>query len=227
MQPYLFPYIGYFQLISSVDIFVIYDNIKYTKKGWVNRNRFLLNGMAQTFSVPLKKDSDFRHIADRELSPDFSPQELISRFQGAYGKAPFWNETSKILETILHFDEKNLFRFISNSICHLSNYFGLHSNILKSSDIPANHFLKGQDRVISICKALGATTYINPPGGIGLYDAGVFDQQGLELRFLSPGIRTYRQFNQTFVPHLSIVDVLAFNSKIAVEEEIRQNFRIH
>ena len=59
MQPYLFPYIGYFQLIHSSDEFIIYDNIEYTKKGWINRNRILFNGSPQIFTIPLKKDSDF------------------------------------------------------------------------------------------------------------------------------------------------------------------------
>ena len=68
MQPYFFPYIGYFQLIKSVDEFVIYDNIQYTKKGWINRNRILVNGTDYLISLPLKKDSDYLNVVDRQLA---------------------------------------------------------------------------------------------------------------------------------------------------------------
>ena len=82
MQPYFLPYIGYFQLIAAVDVFIVYDNIKYTKKGWINRNRILLNGKDVMFSLPLKSDSDYLNIRDRELSADLSRGKLLNQFRG-------------------------------------------------------------------------------------------------------------------------------------------------
>ena len=109
MQPYFFPYIGYFQLISAVDQFVVYDNIKYTKKGWINRNRMLLNDKDVMFSLPLKKDSDFLNIVDRELSVEFDRGKLLNQFKGAYGRAPYFRECLVLLERVLGFEDNNLF----------------------------------------------------------------------------------------------------------------------
>src|ERR1700680_880113 len=92
MQPYFFPYIGYFQLIDSVDLFIVYDNIKYTKKGWINRNRILLNGKDVTLSLPLKSDSDFLDIRDRELAADFNREKLVNQLSGAYRRAPYFRQ---------------------------------------------------------------------------------------------------------------------------------------
>ncbi len=72
MQPYFFPYIGYFQLINTVDEFVVYDNIEFTKKGWINRNRILVNGKDEYITLPIKKDSDFLHVKDRFLAETWS-----------------------------------------------------------------------------------------------------------------------------------------------------------
>ena len=88
MQPYFFPYIGYFQLIASVDLFIVYDNIKYTKKGWINRNRILLNGKAVPFSLPLKSASDSLDLRDRELATDIDRERLVNQLYGAYRRAP-------------------------------------------------------------------------------------------------------------------------------------------
>ncbi len=116
MQPYFFPYIGYFQLIANSDVFVIYDEIKYTKKGWINRNRFLSNGTATYFTLPLKKDSDFLFVSDRFLSLDWEKekQKLLNKIREAYSKAPYFAETFSLFEKCLLFENTNLFAFIFN-----------------------------------------------------------------------------------------------------------------
>src|SRR5258705_11030314 len=93
MQPYFFPYIGYFQLIAAVDLFIVYDNIKYTKKGWINRNRMLRNGKDVMFSVPLKNDSDYLDVCERELAADFNRDKLFNQLKGAYRGAPNFSQT--------------------------------------------------------------------------------------------------------------------------------------
>ena len=109
MQPYFLPYIGYFQLIAAVDTFIIYDNVKYTKKGWINRNRLLLNGRDAMFSLPLKKDSDYFDIDKRELANEFNPNKLLNQIIGAYRHAPQFKETLPLIEKIIQIPEKNLF----------------------------------------------------------------------------------------------------------------------
>src|SRR5215471_7161964 len=111
MQPYFFPYIGYFQLVSAVDLFIVYDNIKYTKKGWINRNRLLNNGQEAVFSLPLKGASDFLDVRDRELAESFEADRLLNQIGGAYGRAPYFAQTIRLVDEIVHHEERNLFGF--------------------------------------------------------------------------------------------------------------------
>ena len=116
MQPYFFPYIGYFQLIGSVNLFVIHDNIKYTKKGWINRNRFLRNGADCVFTVPLRKDSDFLDVRDRAVAADFDRGKMIDQLREAYRRAPYFKEAFPIVEKSVMAPEDNLFEYIHNTI---------------------------------------------------------------------------------------------------------------
>jgi hypothetical protein len=213
MQPYFLPYIGYFQLIASVDKFVIYDNIKYTKKGWINRNRMLQNGTDKIFSVALAKASDRLDIVERELSSDFNRQKLLSQFRGCYLKAPYFEDVWPLIERIVSFQDDNLFRYIQNSIVLICGYLDIDTEIIVSSSVVADHDLLSQDRVLSICEALNANTYVNPIGGVELYSSEDFAGVGYDLKFINTDTIEYAQFGSSFVPWLSILDVLMFNSK--------------
>ncbi|HEV2613563.1 MAG TPA: WbqC family protein [Gammaproteobacteria bacterium] len=226
MQPYFLPYIGYFQLIAAVDQFVVYDNIKYTKKGWINRNRLLQNGKDVMFSLPLKKDSDSLDVVDRELAADFNRDKLLNQFRGAYSRAPYFTQTYLLLEKIVANSEANLFKFIYGSIVELCKYLDIKTQILISSTISIDHALKNQHKVIALCEALGADTYINTMGGFELYDKDEFHTRGIELKFIQPKPFEYAQFNHDFVPWLSIMDVLMFNELESVRERILPNYEL-
>ena len=226
MQPYFLPYIGYFQLLASVDQFIVYDNIKYTKKGWINRNRMLLNGADAMFSLPLKKGSDFLNVVERELTADFDRTKLLNQFNGAYSHAPHFELTYPVLEQIVRHEDTNLFRYIHNSIVRLSEYLGIKSEIRISSEIAIDHELKSQDKVLALCKAVGADTYINTNGGVELYAKDDFRIQGIDLQFIKARPFEYAQFGAPFVPWLSIVDVLMFNPLITVRACINENYEL-
>lgn len=211
MQPYFLPYIGYFQLIRSVDTFVVYDNIKYTKKGWINRNRFLQNGADADFTIALKKDSDLLDIRERTLSPDFDKTKLLNKIREAYRKAPHFKESFELFETILMKDHSNLFRFIYASLEAVCRMLQINTTMVVSSAVNIDHSLKAQDRVIAICQKLGASTYINAIGGQELYSMDVFRSRNIELKFIKARSVVYPQFGNEFVPWLSILDVLMFN----------------
>jgi len=213
MQPYFLPYIGYWQLINAVDIFVIYDNIQYTKKGWINRNRFLQNGHDVLFSIFLKNDSDYLNVNQRFLSPDFKKNKLIAKFQSAYSKAPMKNEIVPFISEIINCQEKNLFMYIYNSIVKICEYLELKTKIIISSSVDIDHLLKAENKVLAICKALCAETYINPIGGIELYSKEMFKEYNVELQFIKSKPVEYKQFDNEFVPWLSILDVLMFNER--------------
>ena len=117
MQPYFLPYIGYFQLIAGADKFVIYDNIQYTKKGWINRNRMLQNGSDKVFSLPLAKTSDRLDIIGRDLAAVFIRRQLLNQFRGNYNKAPYFSDVWPLIEGLVLAKDNNLFRYIQCNSC--------------------------------------------------------------------------------------------------------------
>ncbi len=224
MQPYFFPYIGYFQLIEAVDLFIVYDNIKYTKKGWINRNRMLQDGKDAMFSLPLRRDSDHLNVRERRLAQEFDRDKLLNQLRGAYAKAPRFAEVMPLLERVLHHQRDNLFDYLHHALSQTCAHLQLNTPIRVSSTVDIDPGLKNQDKVIALSKAVGASTYVNAIGGIELYEPDVFSQHGLELRFIRARPFEYRQFGAPFVPWLSIVDVLMFNPLDAVRTTVSSHY---
>lgn len=212
MQPYFLPYIGYFQLLNAVDKYVIYDNIQYTKKGWINRNRILQNGKDALITIPVEKDSDYLDIRERKVSETFDRGKLINQIREAYRKAPYFNDIMPLAEDIINRNEENLFLYIYNSIIKVCGYLNIKTEIVVSSTLLIDHTLKGQDKVLAICKELRATEYYNAIGGQELYSSFVFAKENVTLSFLSVNPIEYKQFGNDFIPCLSILDVMMFNS---------------
>lgn len=227
MQPYFFPYIGYWQLINAVDKFIIYDNIQYTKNGWIRRNRILLNGEDKMISIPLKKDSDFLDINKRFLSDiDKGRGKIINQIKMAYSKSPEFENVFPIIERAISKEEKNLFDYIYSTIKVIIDYLEIKTEIIISSDINMDHSLKNKDRVVKICKKVEATEYLNPIAGIELYNKEEFKSQGIQIKFLKTEVTEYKQFDNTFIPNLSIIDILMFNSKDRVKEMLNKHVLI-
>lgn len=222
MQPYFLPYIGYWQLMNAADEFVVYDNIQYTKKGWISRNRFLQNGKDELFSIPLRAGSDYLNVVDRTISPSFSREKLLAQLSNAYKKAPHYKDVMPLVDTIVSHNSENLFGYIYNSLEKVKEYLNIATPLVISSSLNINHALKSQDKVIALCKVRNASTYINPIGGTDLYDNNTFTAEAIKLKFLRTGNITYPQFGNAFIPHLSILDVLMFNSRETVIELLGQ-----
>jgi len=214
MQPYLFPYIGYFQLLNSVDIFVLYDDVQYIKGGWINRNRILDNNKPSWITFPVKMDSTYSNINQRCFAERTEAEinKLLRRIDSTYSKAQYFEDTSDIIKRFVLHDNKNVAESISFSLQIIQQYLQLPFNYILSSSLKDTQHLRGEERVIRICEALKADVYINSPGGQSLYSREQFQAHGISLRFLKPGPVSYRQFTDEFVPNLSIIDVLMFNS---------------
>lgn len=221
MQPYLFPYIGYYQLVNAVDTFVIYDDVNFIKQGWINRNRLLLNGSVHIFTVSLRGASSFKKINEIEIV-DHS-DKIIATIQQAYRKAPYFDDVFPILINALQFKELNLAKYLIYSLKTVISYLGINTTIIVSSEVEKNDLLKGEEKVIEICKRLKASTYINSSGGKSLYTKEKFKENGLDLNFIIPQPIVYSQFRNQFIPSLSIIDLMMFNSKIEISE-ILKNF---
>jgi len=205
-------------LIESADLFIVYDNIKYTKKGWINRNRILKDGKKALVSVPLKSNSNYLDVRDRKLSEDFRRTKLVNQIKGAYQSAPNFLQVFPMVEKTILNDEFNLFRFLLNTIVNVCEYLKITTEITISSSISIDHTLKSQNKVIALCREVGATIYINPVGGRELYSKNFFQSEGIKLKFIEPYPFYYDQFENEFVPWLSIIDVMMFNSVGVIRE---------
>ena len=219
MQPYFLPYIGYWQLLNAVDKYIIYDDVNYINRGWINRNRILLNSKDKMITLSLKEVSQNKLIKEIELLNNEKEREkLLKTISQSYKKAPFYDEVYPLIEEILNFKEINLGKFLENSIKKIIEYLEINATILISSEIEKDNMLKGKNKILDICKNLGASEYYNAIGGQELYSYEEFNKEGIKLKFLKSGNIEYRQFKNEFIPNLSIIDVMMFNSKEKIKE---------
>ncbi len=214
-QPYLFPYIGYWQLMSISDVYVISDSMQYIKKGYINRNSILVDEKRHLFTLEVLGVHSNTPI--NEVKVGNSAKKISKSIFHAYKKAPYFNIVYPIVEKILLNQEKNLAKYLGYSIETIADYLGIETEFIYLSDLQGETELKAQSRTIDICKRVNATEYINAIGGVELYSREDFLKEGIELTFLKSGDIKYKQFNSEFVPNLSIIDIMMFNS----QEEIK------
>lgn len=219
MQPYFMPYIGYWQLMNLVDQYVIYDDVNFIKGGWINRNRILVNGAPKYFNVPMLGSSS--NVLINEVRVDHNAaviRKSLRSIEGAYKKAPYFDIVNPMLEEILWCGEDNIAKYIEHSFRVICKYLDIRTELIVSSDLDKDTTLKGQDKVIAICRLLGATEYYNAIGGRELYSYDAFRERGLQLKFVETKNIVYQQFDNTFQPNLSIIDMMMFNSRDKIRE---------
>ena len=220
MQPYLFPYIGYWQLINAVDTFVIFDDVNFIKKGYINRNSILVGGKSQQITLELIGASQNKLI--NEIKVGNNSQKLLKTIEMSYKKAPYFDNVFSIIEDILNQEESNLAKFIGYSLQKISNYLEIDTKFIYSSSIEKDNSLKAQNKILDICKKLDATDYINAIGGKELYDKDKFEKQNIKLNFLEPEIQKYMQLESEFISYLSIIDIIMFNNKDNISKMLMQ-----
>jgi hypothetical protein len=214
MQPYIFPYIGYFQLINAVDKFVIYDDVTFIKQGWINRNSILLNGERHLFTVPLINVSSNIRICDTLIYDQKTWRaKFLKTIDQAYKKAPHFPSVYELVSEIVTTSSANMAALAFRSVKLILEYIGINTELKESSIDYGNRNLSAQERVIDICKREGANTYINSIGGMEIYSKNKFRDHGIDLHFIKTLDVTYRQYNGHFTPQLSIIDVLMFNNR--------------
>lgn len=226
MQPYFFPYIGYFQLIDAVNKFVIYDDVNFIKGGWINRNNILINKKSSLFTVPLVKVRSNTPINDTKINLKFYniwKVKFLRSLEHSYKKAPYFIEVYNLIKNVLDINENNLISKLAvNSIKNVIDYLQLDTEICETLENYNNKTKNGQERVLDICRIEQASQYINPIGGIELYSKNTFKENGIVLNFVKSKPIVYTQFDNNFSPWLSIIDVLMFNSVSDVNKMIKQ-----
>lgn len=226
MQPYLFPYIGYVQLINAVDRFVLLDDVNYINKGWINRNRILVNGNEFTFTIPLKDASQNKLIKDIDLADDNKWRgKLLKTIEMSYKRAPFAANVMPLVSSVINLNTTKITEMISHSFELLMQYLSIKTQLVKSSTVYDVTDLKAEARILAICQKAGATQYINLIGGKELYSVDSFAAAGIKLNFLRASLDAYPQSATSFIPGLSIVDVLMHNPPEKVSEFLL-NYRL-
>ncbi len=216
MQPYLFPYIGYYQLVNAVDTFVFFDDVNYINKGWINRNQLLRNKEPFKFSAPLSKASQNRKINEIALF-DYKKwrSDFLNTVANLYKKAPHFDFVFTWLNTFLTKEYLLISDLASESVKGIADLLELPACFKYSSSLNyRNHNeQKGEDKIVAICKILETYEYINPINGVDLYNPAFFNSLNIQLNFIDMQASIYPQFNKDFfVPNLSIIDVLMFNN---------------
>jgi hypothetical protein len=221
MQPYIFPYLGYFSLLKNVDSFIFLDDVSYINKGWINRNRINTQNGVSYFVIPLNSASQNKKINEIEVVSEKKWRDkLLKTIEYSYSKAPFYKKTLEIFEKIILSSELYISEVAKNSILEISRYLQLRCEFINSSSIFNNSHLKGEDRILDICKQIKCSNYYNLPGGKDLYHIELFLEQGVELNFINPIAYEYNVSPLIYQPNLSIVDVLMFNSPEIVREKM-------
>lgn len=189
MQPYFFPYIGYFQLINSVDTFVIYDDVNYIKGGWINRNKIASKSTGNKpvyFGLTLEKQSSFEKIYEvKTRQNDFYNDKLKTKISHCYKKSPHYDKVFPLFKEVIDLDSNYLTDINYYGIKKICKFLNINTKIIKTSRQISNNNLSGQDRIIDICKKLNCTKYINAIGGRQLYNSKDFHSNGIDLKFVN------------------------------------------
>lgn len=234
-QPYFFPYLGYFSLISYADVFVLYDNVEYSKQSWTNRNRILRGGEVVMITLPLRASPDSTWISNREIAREFTTQKFYRVIEGAYRKAPYWDQLKEVIQLMEVPESRGLFEFLYRNISGLCELLGIKTPLLRYSEIvPDSTRSVGEERIFSVAQALDLKRYVNLPGGQKLYSRDRFAERGLALEFLEHLPRAYTQYRprdsepngSIFADRLSVLDAIANVGVTETSNLIRSGFRL-
>ncbi|MBE0505973.1 MAG: WbqC family protein [Marinospirillum sp.] len=206
MQPYLFPYIGYFQLIYAADLFLIYDDVAYIKRGFVNRNNILSPNGVIRFTVSVPGASLNKKFSDLEFSNDVA--KVLKTIDHSYTKAPYFNDVFPVIQGVMELKDRSIATVCQKSFEDLFSYLGIEKQFKKTSELDYDRSVSARDRLIALCHQLEADCYLNTPGGRKLYAKQDFAEKGIDLKFVDTLPMEYSQGVNMFVPNLSIIDML-------------------
>ncbi len=237
MQPYFFPYLGYYQLINEADIFILYDDINFIKKGWINRNKLLSNQEgSKFFTLPLEKQSSNKLIKEIKVSNNKWKKKLLNLLHHEYKHSPFFEETMDVINSCLQINSQFISEINAYSINKISSHIGIKTKIISDckineleKDLQSNQYIDGgilyrkEVRIFEICKHYNSNHYINAIGGKKLYDPNLFEQENIKLNFIKMNTISYHQKkSNSFIENLSIIDVLMNCGKRKTQQHLSE-----
>lgn len=247
MQPYIFPYIGYFQVIHAVDKYILYENLDYIKEGWIHRNRILIkSGEPKYITINIEAKSSYTKISEIKLCKnDKWKKKILNTIKFNYSRSSYFQEIFPLVEKIVNKDFDNIHIYNSNCIITICDYLDISTKIQYSNQnylemenllddeydqedknrrisAPYGDLEKKTARVIKMCEKEGADVFINAPGGEKLYKKEVFKEYGIHLYFVETEAINYPQFSHSFVPNLSIIDVLMHCGKEKTKDLLKK-----
>ena len=205
MQPYLFPYIGYYQLVYAADVFIIYDDVTFIKQSYINRNSILVNDNAQRFTLAIPGSSSNTLIQDLSYAVD---KKILKTIQQAYRKAPFYNDVIGLISSVFDSDDRSVAKLNEKSLLLVFEYLGIEKQFYFASELNYDREADRANRLINLSKMFKCDHYINSLGGKELYDKKYFSEQGVQLNFIESQITPYKHLSNEFVPYLSMIDIL-------------------
>lgn len=219
MQPYLFPYIGYFQLIYAADLFLIYDDVTYIKGGYINRNRILSSNVTTRFTVPVPGASSNKLISELQFSTDVA--KVLKTIEQSYSQARYFDQIFPLIQGALWLTDRSIASVCLKSLEDIFSYLGVEKQFKKTSELDYDRSAPAVERLIALCHEFGADCYINAPGGRKLYAKQAFAEKGINLKFVDSLPVKYSQGGVEFLPNLSIIDVLMNCSPQMVIEHMK------
>ncbi len=229
MQPYFFPYIGYFQLMKNVDQWVVFDDIQYIDKGWINRNRILhpnIEKQWQYITLPLDKRKQFDKICNIQIKSEINWQaEILGKLTAYKRKAPFYSQTINLINECFETTDLNLSSFLVRCLKITANYIGIETPIKVQSlmNLDLGVIEHPGQWALKIAEKLKAKEYINPFGGRDIFKKEEFDKKNIKLSFSAENTFQYSQRRENFVSNLSIIDTLFWNDKNMIHDFLLNN----
>lgn len=227
-QPYFFPYLGLFQLIHATDRLIVFDTVKYRKRSWMNRNRILHpNKSFNYITMPVKRKPENTAICDIEIvGGDGWKEKILGQFSVYAKRAPHYREVRDLITDCFSVKETMYAPLCLEYMSKICEYLRLdfQYDFFSVMDVEIKKVKEPGEWSFYICKELKAKRYLNMPAGVSIFNENLFSENGIELLFLDPRLRSYQQFNKDFSSHLSILDVLMWNSIEEVREMIVEDY---
>lgn len=230
MQPYFFPYLGYYSLIENSDEFIIFDVVQYMRHGWIERNRVLKPEVGwQYIAAPLVKVDFGTKIMDVKIKNVEDWRDKIVRQLAHYKKkSPHYQNAIEVVKEAMNIETDNIVEMNKNILEVTSKYIGLSPNmsVFSVMDVKIDDVNHPGEWALNISKAIGADEYINPVGGVEIFDPEQFESSKIKLTFLGNNLLPYSQRRDPFEPGLSIIDAMMFNSPERILEMVKDTFKL-